>query len=94
MREHLEDNEGVLLHLLSADLRRYAIKAFDTGRTDVLQRLLGVLDRALVDGDEYVNNAVAVSFVEDTGWWEPAMQPFIESWPLSLQAEARRQRGS
>jgi hypothetical protein len=58
----------------------------------VLQRLLDVVNRALLNGTDYVNNAVAVSSVEDTGWWDPAMQPFIESWPAGLQAEARRQQ--
>jgi hypothetical protein len=29
--EHLEDNDELLLHLLTADLRRYAIEAFQAG---------------------------------------------------------------
>lgn len=93
VREHLEDNEGgILLHLLIADLRRLAIDAYNSHRPEVLQRLLDVLDRALVGGTPAVNNAIAVSFVEDTGWWNPAMQPFVESWPSDLRAELRRQQ--
>lgn len=90
--EHLEDNDGLLLHLLTADLRRYATEAFDSGRSDVLQRLLNVINRALVDGTEDVENAMAVSFVEDTGWWDAEIQPFIESWPSELRSEALRQK--
>lgn len=32
--EHLEDNDGLLLHLLTADLRRFAIQSFDAGQND------------------------------------------------------------
>ena len=91
--EHFEDNDGLLLHLLTADLRRYAIQSFDAGQSDVLGRLLAVVDAALRDGTDEVQNAVAVSFVEDTGWWDPAMQPFIEAWPAGLRAEVERQQG-
>ncbi len=81
VKDHLKDNGPLLLHLLTADLRRFAIDAFASGHRDVLGRLLALIDRALRDGVDDVNNAVAVSFVEDTGWWDPAMRPFIEAWP-------------
>ena len=93
VEEHVADQGGeLLLHLLMGDLRRLAIAAFDRGDGDLLQRLLSVLDAALRDGDERVENAVAVSFVEDTGWWEPEMQPFMATWPNALQAEAEKQK--
>ena len=91
--EHLEDYDGLLLHLLTADLRRFAIESFDAGRSDVLARLLRVIDAALREGTDDVQNAMAVSFVEDTGWWEPSMQRFIDTWPTGLQSEVRSQRG-
>ena len=78
-RGHFEDNDELLLHLLTADLRRYAIGTFASGQSDVLRSLLGVIDRALLLGNDYVSNAIAVSFVADSGWWDPAMQPFIAS---------------
>ena len=90
--EHLEDNDGVLLHLLVADLRRFAIKSFDAGQRDVTDRLLALVDLALREGTDDVQNAMAVSFVEDTGWWDRSMQPFIEAWPAGLRAEVDRQR--
>lgn len=91
--EHLADNDDqLLLHVLMGDLLRFATDAFESGRTPALQRLLGLLDHALRAGTEEVNNAVAVSFVEDARWWDPQAQPFIESWPDGLRAEAERQR--
>lgn len=92
--EHLDDNDEILLHLLTADLRRHAMEAFDAGRSPELFRLLAVLNAALIEGADDVQNAIAVSFVEDTGWWDPAMQPFIESWPPDLRREADRQQHS
>jgi len=94
VREHVKDYDELLLYLLTADLRRYAIDIFTSGQSDVLRRLLDVIDRALLLGNDDVSDAIAVSFVEDTGWWDPAMQPFIASWPPGLQAEARRQQES
>jgi hypothetical protein len=35
-----------------------------------------------------------VCFVEDLGWWDPAMQPFIEVLPEGLLAEVERQRSN
>lgn len=90
--DHLNDYEDLLLHLLVADLRRMAIAAFERGGTDSLQRLLIMLERALIEGDDSVRNAVAVSFVEDTGWWDPEMSAFMTAWPAGLTAEAERQR--
>jgi hypothetical protein len=94
VREHLQDNDELLLHLLTADLRRFAIEAHRSGDAEVLQRLLNVIDQGLTDGTESVDNAMAVSFVEDTGWRDPAMEPFIAVWPAGMQAEARRQQAS
>jgi hypothetical protein len=93
VREHMEDNDELLLHLLTAGLRRYAMQAFDSGDSDALGRLLYVIDRALREGNDPGNNAMAVSFVEDTPWWDEAMQPFIARWPEGLRAEADTQRG-
>jgi hypothetical protein len=93
--ENFRDYDGeLLLHLLVADLRRFAIAAFDAGDFGTSRRLLTVVDQALADGDEALDNAICVSFVEDVGWWDPAMQPFIASWPAGLTAEVERQRGA
>ena len=88
---HLRDHGEVLLHLLAADLRRLLLISFEQGDDELLNRSLALVDRALQTGDEKLRNAVAVSFVEDTGWWEPSMRAFIESWPPGLRAELERQ---
>lgn len=91
--EHLTDQDGdLLLHLLMGDLGRLAIDWFRTERTEALERLFSVLERALREGDEYVKNAAAVSFVEDLGWWEPDIQTFIAVLPGELAKEVERQR--
>jgi hypothetical protein len=90
--EHLVDHENeLLLHLLIADVRRFAIERHEADDTDVLERVLHVVAMGLTDGDEYVENAMAVSFVEDSGWWDPMMKPFMSTWPVPLREEAERQ---
>lgn len=90
--EHLDDNDGqVLLHLLVADLRRLAVDGWRHNE-DVASRCLALLEAALTSGDARVQNAVAVSFVEDVGWWDTDVQPFLATWPPALAAEAERQR--
>ncbi len=93
INEHLADQDGeLLLHLLMGDLRLLAIDWFRTGQTDALVRLLSVLEQGLERGDTYVANAVAVSFVEDLGWWEPETQPFVDALPAGFLAEVESQR--
>ncbi len=93
VEDHLRDFDNeILVHLLIADIRRFCIERFEAQDTDVLERCLGAIGLGLTDGDEDLENAIAVSFVEDTGWWDPLMEPFIATWPLPLQAEAKRQK--
>ena len=46
------------------------------------------------DGNDHVQNAIGVSFVEDTPLWDPTMEPYIATWPQALQTEAAKQRGN
>jgi hypothetical protein len=95
VRQHLDDHDGsLLLHLLVADLRRLLLDAWARGDEALGQRGLAFLDSALAAGDDRVSNAVAVSFVEDIGWWETEMQPFLTTWPGGLLAEVERQRAA
>jgi hypothetical protein len=91
--KHLEVHACVILHVLTADLRRYAIQSLEAGQSEVLGRLLAVVDRARRQGTDDLQNAIAISFVKDTPRWNPATQPFIEAWPARLRAQADRQRG-
>jgi hypothetical protein len=95
VREHLDDNDAqLLLHLLTADLQRLAFRWFEQDSKEQFERLVGVIERGLREGDEQVSNAMAVSFVEDSGWWDPAMQRFIAAWPRALQEEVENQRAA
>lgn len=91
--EHYGDNGELLLHLLMADLARFAYAAFRARRTDVASRLLNYLDVALREGDHQVENAVCLSFVASVSSSKPGQQKFIATWPPALQEEAERQAG-
>ena len=93
--EHLADfEEDTLLHLLIADVRRFAIASFEAGDAGVLRRCLAAVGTGMSDGDDYVQNAIGVSFVEDTPLWDTKVEPYIATWPQPLQIEAARQRNS
>jgi hypothetical protein len=89
--EHRSFYDDLLLHVLVADLRRMALDLFESGDAEGLVQLLDVIDHGIREGDDAVRNAVAVSFIEDTGCWEPAMQGFIDTWPPAIRTEADRQ---
>jgi hypothetical protein len=90
--EHLRDNDELLLHLLMADLLRLAVSAYQGNDAETSQRLLAFVDRALREGDEDVENAVCVSFVEYVGAGAGESDEFIASWPDALRDELGRQR--
>jgi hypothetical protein len=94
VRKHLEESEGEpLLHVLMASLRRWAISSFYNleDETDLIP-LMDLLEEALRTGEEALENAVAVSFVEDACTWDPRMTSFLATWPIGLKDEAERQR--
>ena len=93
VREHFEDNDELLLHLLMADLLRAAVRFFHAGEFEVEQRLLKFIDLALLQGDAAVQNAVQVSFVEHVGARPEETPEFLASWPTGLKAELHGGRG-
>lgn len=90
--ELLADNGELLLHPFVARVRDFAIAAFDKGNRTVSDRTVAVCEMGMRDGDEGVENAVAVSFVEDTPWWDRNRRAFIDTWPAALRAEVERQK--
>jgi 8-oxo-dGTP pyrophosphatase MutT (NUDIX family) len=88
--EHLADNDELLLHLLMSDLLRLVVSTFAPGQLDVTDRLLAFVDQCLRDGDDYVANAVVVSFVEDFGVFPGESDALLERWPAALRAEHDR----
>ena len=88
--EHLADNDRLLLHLLMSDLQRMAVAAFAAGETDTTDRVLAFADLCLGDGDDYVQNAVGVSFAENFGASPGETDDLLARWPVSLRQELGR----
>ncbi len=89
--EHLDDNHGeLLLHLLLGDLLRLTVEAFHGGDQDLAERVVGVVARGLDEGDDYVANAVAVSFVEGFGALPRETDDLLGLWPPTLRSELGR----
>ena len=87
--EHVADY-GILPHVLFGDLTRFVLAAHERRDTEVESRSLAFLDWALREGDDDVENLVAVSFVENVD--QRQHRGFIATWPDALRAEAKRQR--
>lgn len=96
IEEHLADHDGQeLLHVLMSGVRRWVISAFyNLVEDESIAAVLALLDEALRYGDERVENAVAVSFVEDSCVWHPRLATFLSAWPEGLQKEAARQQAA
>ncbi|MCU1535225.1 MAG: vanillate demethylase subunit [Glaciihabitans sp.] len=63
--EHLADFDGeLLLHLLLPELLRFSTAAFGSGDRVTAAKVLTFMSAAFENCDDYVNNAIAVSFVE------------------------------
>jgi hypothetical protein len=91
--EHVKDYDGdVLLHFLVGDVLSFAVASFERGDEPVTTPLLDYVDLALRTGEDPLQDAIAMSFVEDTRWWDPAMHAFIATWPPALTAEVRSQK--
>lgn len=88
--DHLADNDGLLLHLLMSDLVRMTVCTYAAGDVAVTDRLLEFINWCLREGDEYVANAVAVSFVEDFGAHPRGSDALLKRWPPALRAELGR----
>lgn len=88
--EHLTDHDGLLLHPLLSDLVRMTVSTFAAGDVGVTDRLLAFIDWCFRKGDDYVSNAVAVSFIEDFGAASGESDALLERWPPVLRAELGR----
>ncbi len=88
--EHLADNDGLLLHLLMADLLRMTVSTYAAGEVAVTDRLLAFVDWCVREGDEYVVNAVEASFVENFGVYPGETDALLARWPVALRAKLGR----
>ena len=94
MAEHLQDNDELLSHLLTADLLRYVgARVGNLQATEEVRHILGVLEEAFLSKDPDTENAIAVSFIEhiDT---EPFFQQLEPLLGPALRAEYQRQTGA
>jgi hypothetical protein len=72
-----------------------AIEAYRSGKPDLGLRIATVLTHGLDESSElHAPNSVAIGFLENHAWHEPAMQPFIDAWPQELRAEILEQQAS
>jgi len=92
--EHLRDQDGeLLLHVLFADLAPFVVTAERAGDLVLLDRILTVAERLLVERDDKTEDTVAVSFVEHLGAeTEPGEHEVVGRFPTALTAELERQR--
>ncbi|WP_162269022.1 hypothetical protein [Frondihabitans sp. PAMC 28766] len=88
----MADYDELLVHLLMADLLRYATAAFADGRRDVTDRLLRFVDDSPAQGDSHIENAVSVSFVENFGAGKGETPAFLATWPDGLRADLKSQQ--
>lgn len=82
--QHYEDNDDLLIHLLLPDVLRLCVSEFHAGDRPASDRLLALVNDALLNGDERLINAVTVSFVEHVGAGEGETPEFIATWPSGL----------
>ena len=90
--EHLAYYDELLIHVLFGDLARACLTAWRSGDVEFNRRVLALLEEAYDEhnDEDYVSNAVAVSFVEDIGPWDPSVSEFVAEWPPALLRNARR----
>jgi hypothetical protein len=92
VRDQLGFMEVPHLHLLLPELLRMATELYASGQTETLARLQNLVAEGMAHGDEDVENAVAVSFVEHLGAFLLETPAFIAQLPQPLLGELRRQK--
>lgn len=71
-KEHIEDNDELLHHVLMGDLTRFFIQLYragykegDSDKRNAFRKVMEVLDRGLLSPDEKLQELIAVSFLEN-----------------------------
>ncbi|MHA3702456.1 DUF7674 family protein [Jatrophihabitans sp. YIM 134969] len=81
--ESIEDNGGLLPHLLMGDIVAWCEDHVDDRRDDV-ERVARIVADALRDGDEQTRNVVLVSFSEGifpgTPLWDVVPESLRDTW--------------
>ena len=66
--KHIRDNDELLPHVFFGDVTRYVVQQVRSGKTDSLisvEHILRVLEQYAVSGNEYAEELIAVSFIEN-----------------------------
>lgn len=64
---HMRDHSELLTNILFGDITRHYEVCCETGRTEEAAALANDLEFALLRADEYVDNVIHVSFLENLG---------------------------
>ncbi|TWT96121.1 hypothetical protein Pla108_32030 [Botrimarina colliarenosi] len=86
-QEHVADNDEILPHLFMGDVTRYVLSGGSQR-----QELVRHLNDALRTGEEYIENLIAVSFVENLESEEELERALRDAQADALREEWRRQR--
>lgn len=66
LQEHLDDYEGLLPHVLMADVTRWVVQRFHAQASDVtLRQVLDFLENAFKDANGQDRELIAASFLEN-----------------------------
>ncbi len=64
--EHLDDNDGLLEHVFMGDVTRFiVIISTEEEKSEVLDRIITLLDKAIRSKDEKLQELISVSFLEN-----------------------------
>ncbi|WP_329117533.1 DUF7674 family protein [Streptomyces sp. NBC_01465] len=89
---HLYNEYELLQHVFMAlDVTPFVISAWNQDRTELTNRCMQFIERALTCDDAETRSMVATSFVYQVGPWDPQMAPFIRTWPPALLRSAQLQ---
>ena len=101
--EHLEDNDGLLPHVFMGDLTRFVISAIANPEelgfsrqvaSDILVRILEMLEAGMRSESEDVQELVAVSFLENLEPNEKYYESLKSLFGTSLAEQLKRMEDS
>lgn len=91
--EHIKDNDEIINHVFMNDVYCHIEKTIDKKIPPYMKSLINFLDKAIVCGDEMVENLVAVSFLENLITTKKHSEKIIVSFlSLTLIEELRKMR--
>jgi hypothetical protein len=70
-QKHLRNNNGVLPHVLMADLRRFFVDMVEAGKEKEVKRFLDAVEALASSAADSIRNVVDVSFIEDLVLGDP-----------------------